>query len=607
MGLSNIRPWLHHVRHGAVLMGLLVASGWLATPSSADSAAPAALASTPVFHPPEAGSGWTPKTLWQGSRYAVAAAHPLAAEAGAAVLAEGGSAVDAAIAAQMVLTLVEPQSSGIGGGAFLLLTNGQQTWAYDGREAAPAGVNERLFLQADGQPLPFADAVNSGLSVGVPGVLPMLELAHQQHGRLPWSRLIEPAIALSEQGFEVTPRLHTLLQNDPHLRRDPVAAAYFLDTQGQPWPVGHRLRNPALADTLRCVAAKGARCLTHGPIAEAIVDRVRHHPQRPGVLSLADLSAYQPVVREPLCHPWAAAQRLLNVCGFPPPSSGALAIGQILGTLAHLPPATPFSDDELHRYVEASRLAFADRARYVADPAFVDAPGGDWHQLLAPAYLGERARLIGDTAMPQAPAGQPAGMPLAWGNMPEQPERGTSHLSIVDVYGQAVAMTTTIESAFGTRMMVHGFLLNNQLTDFSFQPADAQGRPIANRVEPGKRPRSSMSPTLVFDATTGELLASLGSPGGALIIHYTTRALLATLAWGHGPQKATEQPHIGSLGGPALVETGRFPAATRAALQARGHDVREIPMTSGLHILQRRGGQWLGGADPRREGVVRGE
>lgn len=617
MGLSNItrsnitRAWQHHVRHGVVLMGLVVASGWLTGPSAADSAVPTtpvtASASAPVFLPPEAGSGWTPKPLWQGSRHAVAAAHPLAAEAGDAVLAEGGSAVDAAIAVQMVLTLVEPQSSGIGGGAFLLFTNGQETWAYDGRETAPAGVNERLFLQDDGQSLPFADAVASGLSVGVPGVLPMLELTHQRHGRLPWSRLIEPAIALSEQGFEVTPRLHTLLQNDPHLRRDPVASAYFLDAQGQPWPVGHRLRNPALADTLRCVAAEGARCLTHGPIAEAIVDRVRHHPQRPGTLSLADLASYQPVVREPLCHPWAAAQRLLNICGFPPPSSGALAIGQILGTLAHLPPVTPFSDDELHRYVEASRLAFADRARYVADPAFVNAPGGDWVALLAPAYLRERARLIGHTAMPQAPAGEPAGTPLAWGLMPEQPERGTSHLSIVDAHGHVVAMTTTIESAFGARMMVHGFLLNNQLTDFSFQPADAQGRPIANRVEPGKRPRSSMSPTLVFDATTGELLASLGSPGGALIIHYTARALLATQAWGHDPQTATEQPHIGSLGGPALIEAGRFPAATRAALQARGHDVRETPMTSGLHILQRHHGLWLGGADPRREGVVRGE
>lgn len=556
---------------------------------------------------PEGSSGWTPKPLWRGSHFAVAAAHPLAAEAGARVLAEGGSAVDAAVAIQMVLTLVEPQSSGIGGGAFLLHADGQAVHAYDGRETAPAAADERLFLQADGQPLPFAQAVASGLSVGVPGVLPMLEMAHRRHGQLPWGRLMAPAIVLAEHGFPVSERLHTLLQADNTLRDDPEAAAYFLDPQGQPWPVGHRLRNPALAETLRCVAALGARCLSTGPIAEAMVRKVQHHPVRPGGLSLEDLVRYQPLQREPLCHPWHTPRGVIRLCGFPPPSSGAIAIGQILGMLAHRPTATPLMAEELHQYAEASRLAFADRARYIGDPAFVAPPGGDWLQLLRPDYLQRRAQLIGDTAMPTAPAGNPSHEAVAWGSMTTQPEQGTSHLSVIDSQGRSVAMTTTIESAFGSRLMVHGFLLNNQLTDFSFRPTDDAGRPVANRVQPGKRPRSSMAPTLVFDNATGELLASLGSPGGALIIHYTARALLATHLWGQDAREALHLPHAGSLGGPVLLEAGRYPTHVVEALKVRGHQVRETAMTSGLNLLQRDRQGLTGAADPRREGVVRGQ
>ena len=583
----------------------------------------------PSVQQPEGASGLTVKPGWAFQRQAVAAANPLATEAGARILRAGGSAVDAAIAVQMVLTLVEPQSSGIGGGAFLLHHDGRRVQAFDGRETAPAEATEQLFLDAQGKPLAFADAVVSGLSVGVPGAVAMLAQAHRQHGKLPWAKLFDPAIALAEQGFAVSPRLHTLLLAETALKSDPVAAAYFYRPDGQPHPVAHVLRNPELAQVLRNIATQGPAALHEGPVARAIVDKVRQHPVRPGRLSLDDLQRYQPREREALCHDHMAAQRALRLCGFPPPSSGAIAVGQILGLLARTPQAqeplvqsamaNPLpSADWLHSYTEASRLAFADRAQYVADPDFVAAPGGRWSSLLDARYLDERARLITPARMPQAPAGQPGGVQVGWAPMPDQPEYGTSHISIVDAFGNALAMTTTIEAAFGSRMMVTtdpkrpgGFLLNNELTDFSFAPRDAQGRPIANRVEPGKRPRSSMSPTLVFDRNTGELLMSAGSPGGALIIHFTAKTLHGTLQWGLSPQAAINLPNFGTTGGPLLLEQNRFPAVTVQALRERGHTVQEVDMTSGLQALQRgtqRGQRvWLGGADPRREGIVAGD
>ncbi|WP_297747171.1 gamma-glutamyltransferase family protein [Hydrogenophaga sp.] len=578
----------------------------------------------PVVQQPEGASGYTAKPGWTFERQAVAAAHPLAAEAGVGILRAGGSAVDAAIAVQMVLTLVEPQSSGIGGGAFLLHFDGQRVQAFDGRETAPAGVDENLFLDARGQPRPFMEAVASGSSVGVPGAVMMLAMAHRQHGRLPWARLFEPAIALAESGFPVSPRLHTLLREESaRLRMDPVAAAYFYQADGQPHPVGHLLRNPELALVLRNLAVQGPIAFYEGPVARAMVDKVQNHPTLPGRLSLEDLKRYQPRERDALCHDQVIAQRALRLCGFPPPSSGALAIGQILGLLARTPQAAaPLvqglpTTDWLHSYAEASRLAFADRAQYVADPDFVPPPAGRWLSLLEPSYLDERARLMGPARMRDAPAGVPDGQPLAWAPMPAQEEHGTSHISIVDAQGHALAMTTTIESAFGARLMVNtdprrggGFMLNNQLTDFSFSPRDAQGRPVANRVEAGKRPRSSMSPTLVFDRTTGTPLLSTGSPGGALIIHYTAKTLLGTLQWGLTPQEAIDLPNFGTLGGPLLLEQGRFPPSTVQALRQRGHTVSELPMPSGLQALMRRaegrGAVWSGGADPRREGVVQG-
>ncbi len=579
---------------------------------------------------PEGSSGYVEKPGWAARKFAVAAANPLATDAGFQVLRAGGSAVDAAIAVQMVLTLVEPQSSGIGGGAFLLHSGAGKVEAYDGRETAPAAATDQLFLLPDGKPMAFHDAVVGGRSVGTPGTVRMLEAAHREHGRLPWAALFQPAIRLAEDGFRVSPRLHTLLAAEQHLKKDPVAAAYFYTPDGAPLAVGTVLRNPGLAAVLRDIAARGSSALHDGPVAQAIVAKVRSHPTNPGTLALSDLAGYQPKKRAPLCHDLAAAGRAYSICGMPPPSSGAIAIGQILGILARtpgaqLPPGEGMpgfwgpapSADWLHYYTEASRLAFADRAQYLADPDFVAPPGGNWMSLLAPAYLDQRARLIGGQSMKTAQPGNPGAMRTSYAPMAEQPEYGTSHISIVDAQGNAVAMTTTIEDQFGSRQMVQlpglagGFLLNNELTDFSFAPTDAQGRPVANRVEPGKRPRSSMSPTLVFDKATGELVMSGGSPGGALIIHFTAKTLHGVLSWGLLPQQAISLPNFASLGGPTVLEEKRFPATTVEALRARGHEVREQAMTSGLQAISRANvhGELmlLGGADPRREGIVMGE
>jgi gamma-glutamyltranspeptidase/glutathione hydrolase len=599
-------------------IGLLAAAAWLA-----------GCASSPTLHytvpaQPEGASGYTEKPGWATTQFAVAAANPLATDAGYQVLKAGGSAVDAAIAVQMVLTLVEPQSSGIGGGAFLLHSDGQAIEAYDGRETAPAAADEKLFLDANGKPMAFHDGVVGGRSVGVPGTLRMLEMAHRAHGKMPWATLFQPAIVLAEKGFKVSPRLHTLLSNEKYLPKDPVAAAYFYDASGKPWPVGHVLKNPELAAVLRNIAAQGSTALYEGPLAQAIVDKVRKHPSNPGQLSLADLAGYQAKKREALCHDYRAREHDYRLCGFPPPSSGAIAIGQILGILNQTQAATlPLdqglpSHQWLHLYTEASRLAFADRALYVADPDFVQPPGGSWMSLLDPAYLAERAALIGAQSMKVAQPGTPGPLKTSQAPMPDQPEYGTSHISIVDSQGNALAMTTTIEDAFGSRQMVTtnaarsgGFLLNNELTDFSFAPTDAQGASIANRVQPGKRPRSSMAPTLVLDKATGQVLMSGGSPGGALIIHYTAKTLYGVLNWGLTPQKAIDLPNFGSLNGPSLLEEKRFPPATVQALRERGAEVREMNMTSGLQAISR--GQahgktlWLGGADPRREGVVMGD
>ena len=599
--------------HLSLSLITLILLGACATP------APSARFNYNVPEQPEAASGNNAKPGWAYTRQAVAAANPLATDAGLQILRAGGSALDAAIAVQGVLGLVEPQSSGIGGGAFLLHFDGQKVSAHDGRETAPSGARPDMFIGSDGKALNFDDAVLSGHSVGVPGAVRMLEAAHQQHGRLPWAQLWVPAITLAEQGFRISPRLHSLLQSDPHLKKDPLAWRFFYQPNGQAWPVGHVLRNPEYAQVLRRIAAEGSPALHEGPVAQAIVQRAQSAP-RPGSLSLQDLRQYQPKVREALCFDHTAQARAYRICGFGPPSSGQIAIGQILGILGRTAAQGPEvqaglpSADWLHRYTEASRLAFADRAQFVADPDFVSPPAGDWRSLLAPEYLLGRSQLIGAQSMKVATAGQPGGKSTSFAPMPQQTEYGTSHISVVDAQGRAVAMTTTIEAAFGARRMVTtdpsrpgGFLLNNEMTDFSFVPTDSQGRPIANRVEPGKRPRSSMSPTLVFDKNTGQLLMSGGSPGGALIIHYTAKLLTGTMHWGLNAQQAINLPNFGSLNGPTLLEAKGFPAATVDALKARGHEVREMDMTSGLQAIERTPTGWFGGADPRREGVVLGD
>ena len=594
---------------------------WLACLGLAACALPAdrgaQLPSDTVPVQPEAATGLTEKPGWSVRRFAVAAANPLATEAGFEVLRAGGSAVDAAVAVQMVLALVEPQSSGIGGGAFLLHWDGHDVTALDGRETAPAATNERLFLGSDGRPLPFAQVVVGGRAVGVPGAVKLLEAAHRAHGKLPWAQLIQPAITLAEQGFAVSPRLHALLVATPSLRADGQAAAYFFQPDGQPLAVGQRLRNPALAAVLRRMAADGSAALHTGAVAADIVRRVRGHTVNPGRLVEADLAGYTVREREPLCTDWKAVYR---VCGMPPPSSGHLAVMQILGLLDRLPqPPQPLPGglpgaDWLHAYTEAARLAYADRALYVADPDFVPAPVGGWGSLLDDAYLRSRAALIGERSMGQAPAGSPHGTRMAWAPQAEQPEHGTSHISIVDSEGRALAMTTTIEAVFGAQLMsdggtglAGGFLLNNQLTDFSWAPSDEQGRPVANRLQPGKRPRSSMSPTLVFDRRDGRLLMTLGSPGGPAIIHFVAKTLVGTLAWGLNAQQAINGPNYGSFNGPTVLENGRFSPDVVAALQARGHVVVQTDLTSGVQALQRTPDGWFGGADPRREGVVLGE
>ncbi|MGN6389041.1 MAG: gamma-glutamyltransferase [Burkholderiaceae bacterium] len=573
---------------------------------------PPPVPSTALPPAPEAASGYTPKLGWTAEKFMVAAANPLAADAGYRVLKAGGSAVDAAIAVQMVLNLVEPQSSGIGGGAFLLHFDGERVVAFDGRETAPAAADENLFRRPDGKAMPFYDGVIGGRSVGAPGVLRMLELAHRQYGKLPWAALFEPAIRLAEQGFPVSPRLASLIASDKYLRGDPVAAAYFYDADGKPWPAGHVLKNPQLAAVLREIAAGGADAFYRGHIADDIARKVHAHPTNPGLLTAADIAGYQAKVREPVC----SGYRKWTVCGMPPPSSGGIAIAQMLGILetrdmAALAPKDGRLDPEaVHLFSEAGRLAYADRARYVADTDFVPLPANSVEPLIDKDYLGRRARLIGERSMGVAAPGTPPATALARGDdtSPEFP--CTSHISIVDADGHAVAMTTTIEDAFGSRQMVDGFLLNNQLTDFSFDAADANG-PIANRVQPGKRPRSSMAPTFVFRRGTKQLVLSTGSPGGSMIINYVAKVLIGTLDWGLDVQKAIDLPNFGSRNGPTELEQGRVSDALVAALKAKGHNVRLMEQTSGLQGIMRirRDGEnvWFGGADPRREGVVEGD
>ena len=546
-----------------------------------------------------------------GTDYAIAGAHPLAAAAGDEILAAGGSAVDAAIAMQLVLGLVEPQSSGIGGGGFMLhfdpAAKGEKLSAFDGRETAPSSSRPDQFARYAGKGRDgFYDAVLGGHSVGTPGVVALLAKAHARYGVLPWARLFDPAIKLAEAGFLVTPRLHYLLDRDPLLRKMPKARAYFYDMDGGAHPVGYRLKNPEYAASLQMLAREGAAAFYTGALAQDIVTAVQQAVSNPGHLSLEDMGAYEAKVRAPVC----GAYRIWHICGMPAPSSGGTTVAAILGMVERFELATypPNDPEAIHLILEASRLAFADRNRYVADGDFVTVPTNG---LIDKSYLAERSALIdAGKAMGKAVAGEPpTDHPLARvnGYTPELPS--TTHFVIVDGAGRVVSMTSSVENAFGSRVMVGGFFLNNQLTDFSFVP-EREGVAVANALAPGKRPRSSMSPTIVLDREKRPVLA-IGSPGGSNIIGYVAQSLINILDWEMDVRTAISQPHFLNKNGQTYLERADQVTELQAALAAKGHVVQQRTLNSGLHgvkieYLQPASGPMIrhltGGADPRREG-----
>lgn len=534
----------------------------------------------------------------------VAAAHPLAVEAGLEALRAGGDAVDAALAVQMVLGLVEPQSSGIAGGAFMVRYDAQTgaVTVYDGRETAPAAISEDYWLDENGEPLAYLDAWQSGQATGAPGAVAMLAMAHEEHGRLDWAAGFEAGIEHAEAGFALSGRTSSLAARVAPFsqlsRREP-ARSYFYDADGNAHPEGFIRTNPAYADTLRAVAADWRNFYT-GEIAQDIVAVASDDP-RGGSLTLEDLANYEPIRREAMCVPY----RVWSVCSAPPPSSGAVAVGAILTLLEgyEMSAFGPETVEGWHLFIEASRLAYADRDQYVGDPAFADVPVDG---LVDHDYLSERRGLISmDRAIPAISHGTPPGAPeVIADTTPDNP--GTTHYSIRDTFGNVVSMTTTVESAFGNnRMTQGGFLLNNQLTDFAFVPRDGDGRTHPNAPAPNKRPRSSMSPAIVLDAN-GDFVIATGSPGGNSIIAYTAKTLVAMLDWGLTPQEAAALPNIVARGDVVSIESG-FDAELLEGLRALGHQIRgEQGENSGIHIIRMgENGTLEGGADPRRDGQAR--
>ncbi|MBF6316860.1 gamma-glutamyltransferase family protein [Nocardia cyriacigeorgica] len=641
------------IRTGAAVVAALVIS--LAAGCSEESEGTAACTTTPNGTPltaapatpggatttqnlstnPEIASGYrSDMTPVRTATYAVSTANPLATQAACEVLRDGGTAADALITAQTVLGLVEPQASGIGGGAFLVYYDAasNSVEAYDGRETAPAAATENYlrWVSDTDRTEPKPDARASGRSIGVPGVVRMLELTHREHGKTPWADLFDPAVSLADRGFEISPRLAgQIAESAANLAVDEAAKAYFLNPDGSPKPAGEVLTNPAMSKTLNAIATDGADAFYTGAIAQDVVEAATSGSggRTPSLITAEDLANYQPKKRTALCTDY----REHEICGMPAPSSGGITVAATLGILANFDLAAMGPDnvdrnggkpkaEAVHLISEAERLAYADRNKYVADTDYVPLPGNSPETLVNPEYLKSRAALIDPgRSMGTAQPGDFGPVPVGVG--PQPPEHGTSQISIVDSYGNAAAMTTTVESAFGSFHMVDGFFLNNQLTDFSAEPVGEDGLPLANRVEPGKRPRSSMSPTLVFadaaDGSRGELTHVAGSPGGSVIIQFVVKTLVGMLDWGLDPQQAISAVSFGSANTPVTGVGGEHPAIDATddgahdplvlKLRELGHQVSVAPQTSGLSVVRRDGDGWIGGADPRREGEVLGD
>ncbi|PYE90368.1 gamma-glutamyltransferase [Phyllobacterium leguminum] len=555
---------------------------------------------------PERATGFVAAKRVEAKNFMVAAANPLATEAGRDVLAKGGNAIDAMVAVQTVLGLVEPQSSGLGGGSFLVYYDAasKKLTTFDGRETAPMEATPKLFLDAQGQPLKFMDAVVGGRSVGTPGTVRLLDDVHKRYGKADWQTLFERAEQLASDGFQVSPRLASLISAEgDKLKKYEGPRGYFFDASGAPLKAGAVLKNPDYAATLKAIATGGANVFYRGPIAETIVKTVREAAGNPGALSLSDLANYRVTEREPVC----AAYRALDICGMGPPSSGAVAVGQILGMVENfdIKALGPQNAESWRIIGDAQRLAFADRERYLADPAYLPVPVKG---LLSKDYLGTRAALLDGTkalASNAVKAGTPEwdhAQLLGRDAAIELPS--TSHFVIVDGQGNVVSMTTTIENGFGSRLMTAGFLLNNELTDFSFKTHDGD-LPIANRVEPGKRPRSSMAPTIVMK--DGKPLLAIGSPGGSQIIGYVAQALIAYIDWGMPVERIVAQPHLINRFGPYDIEAGTDAEKLAYPLKALGYEVKMAEMNSGLHAIEITPNGLAGSADPRREGTALGE
>lgn len=593
----------HLGRTGAILSALALWALGTGCRHGGGPEGPQAPRAVGVPRAPEGASGWTEKALLVAQKQAVATANPYASEAGIEVLRKGGSAADAAVAIALVLGLTEPQSSGIGGGGLALYYDAKArvVHSFDGRETAPAAATPDMFLGPDGKPPAFHAAVVGGRSVATPSELRLLEALHKQHGRLPFRDLLQPAIRLATDGFQLGKRLHKLLSRDKFLARDPEAAAYFYEADGRPKAVGTVIKNPAYAEVLRTVAEQGVDAFYTGVIAEDIVRKVRGHETNPGRLALEDLRSYKVVERPPLC----ATFRSHNVCGAGPPTSGGVTVLQILKLHelvepTGVPQVQPYAT---HLFADAGNLAFADRNQYIADPDFVALPLAG---LLADGYLRGRAQLLRkDRSLGLATAGTPPGAVAHLGSDELSERAATSHVSVLDAEGNALALTVTIEDVFGSRQMVRGFLLNNELTDFSLAPS-VEGRTVVNRIEARKRPRSSMAPTLVL-GQDGALQVVIGSPGGSAIINYVAQSLIAILDWKLDVQAALNLPHVGARNGPLELEKGTAAQSYQVALEAMGHTTRVLDHTSGLSAIQIIRGHIEAGVDPRREGVALGD